>query len=839
MGRGSGGATGDLRYTLRVLRRSPGFTAVAVLSLAIGIGASTAIFGVVRTLLLTPLPVEAPDELAILAWRTGGSPGVSNMGSTDYPDPRGGPSLRSNWSSDLYRALSSEAPAGVELMAFHFVRGMSVALGNDPAQMAGGALVSGTYFPTLRVEMALGRPLGPGDDALGAPPVAVLSHAFWMRAFGGDPDIVGRTVRVNAVPAEVVGVTREGFRGMSMGGFFPQTDISLPLAHQPRLTGRDDPEPWERTPTAHWLRVVARVPAGLPRSPVEQTLQAALRATPSPLVEGQDSPPDLRLVDGAQGAQPVQPEMARLLWLLLGVVASVLLIACVNLASLMFARGVARQRELAVRRAIGGGRGRIVRQLMVESLVLAGVGTVVGIGLGLAGRGLLRGLMASSLGLGSFGGYGLEAGFDLGVIAVGAALGLGATLLFGLLPAVRITGLDPMTWLRQRAGGEATPRLTLGRLLIALQIAVSVPLVVGAGLFLRTAANLGAVELGFEPRGLVTFPLDPSFTDVPESEHPRVYQEAVAALSALPGVRSATLLENPLLGGVISNSSMEVNGVRTVVFFNAVGPGLFETLGMELLEGRGIGLQDGPDAPRVGVVNQTAVREIFGGTSPVGRVVEMGGREVQIIGVVNDTPYRSRREPVGPTLHESAFQRSGFGGHHVVLRIDGPSGPLEPLVRQAVSRIHPDLPFPGLQSQTEIMAETGARERIFTVLLSLFGGFALLLASIGLHGVTAYSVSRRTREIGVRVAVGARPDQILGLVLRQVVLLAGLGLLVGVPAALAAGPLVESLVYGVAPTDPVTVGLAGLSLLLVAVAAGLLPALKAARTDVSGTLRAE
>ena len=839
MGGGRSGGTGDLGYTLRVLRRSPGFTAVAILSLAVGIGASTAIFGVVRTLLLTPLPVEAPGELALVTWRSPGHPPVSNMGSTDYPDPRGGSTLRSNWSSELYRVLSDAAPEGVRLMAFHFVRGMSVALGDEPARMAGGALVSGSYFPTLGVEMYLGRPLGLEDDSPAAPLVAVLSHSFWMRDFGGDRDIVGRTIRVNGVEVQVVGVTRAGFGGMSMGGFFPRSDVTLPMAHQPRLTGRDDREPWGRTATSFWLRVAARVPEGLPRSLVEETLESALRATPSPLVDGEDVPPDLRLVDGAQGAQPVRPEMARLLWLLLGVVGSVLLIACVNLASLMFARGVARQRELAVRRAIGGGRTRIVRQLMVESLVLAGAGTALGIGLGTAGRGLLRSLVASSLGLGSFGRGGPEAGMDPGVVAVGAALGLGASLLFGLLPAVGVTRADPMTWLRRRSGGETVPRLTLGRMLIALQIAVTVPLVVGAGLLLRTAANLGAVELGFEPRGLVTFRLDPGFTDVPEGEHARLHREAVAALGALPGVRSASLLENPLLGGVISNGSLEVDGVRTMVFFNAVGPGLFETLGMEVVEGRGIGIQDGPEAPRVAVVNRTAVQRIFGGRSPVGRVLDLGGREVRIVGVVNDTPYRSRREPVGPTVHESAFQRSGFGGHHVVLRIDGAPGPLEPLVRDAVRRIHPDLPLPRLRAQEEIMAETGARERVFTVLLGLFGGFALLLASIGLHGVTAYAVARRTREMGIRVAVGARPDQILGLVLRQVLLLAGLGLLVGVPVALAAGPLVESLVYGVAPSDPLTVALAGLTLLGVAVVAGLLPALRAARTDVSATLRAE
>jgi predicted permease len=686
--------------------------------------------------------------------------------------------------------------------------------------------------------MSVGRPLTPADDMPGAAPAAVLSHSFWMRAFGGDPDIVGRTIRVNSLPVEVVGVTRPGFIGMSLGGFFPQTEVTLPMAHQPALTGEPGETPWAEREEALWVRLMVRVPEGVSWAAAEQTLQAALRAAPGPLVEGQEHLPELRLIDGSQGAQPVRPEMARLLWLLLGVVASVLLIACVNLASLMFARGVARQRELAVRRALGGGRRRIVRQLLAEALVLAGTGTGLGIALALAARSLFHGLLTSSLGIGAFGDARFDAGLDPAVLAVSVGLGFGTTLLFGLLPALRVTGVDPSAWLRQRAGG-GTPRATVGRLLIALQIAVSVPLVVGAGLFLRTAANLGSVELGFEPRGLVTFRLDPGFTGLPESEHPRIFREVLAAVAPLDGVRSVSLLEQALLGGIVSNSIVEMDGERVPIYFNAVGPGLFETLGVRLVEGRAPGIQDGPDAPRVAVLNETAVRELFGGASPVGRTLELNGREVRVVGVVGDTPYRSRREPVPATVHESAFQRSGYGGHEVVMRVDGPVGPLEARVRDAIHGIHPDLPVPELRAQTEIMARTSARERIFTVLLTAFGAFALLLASVGLHGVTAYAVTRRTRELGVRMAVGARPGQIVGLVLEQVVGLAGAGLLVGVPLALWAGPLVESLVYGVAPTDPVTVLLAGACLLAVAVAAGLLPALRAARMDVNAALRME
>jgi predicted permease len=834
------GTGSDLRYVLRVLRRSPGFTLVAVLSLVIGIGANTAMFGAVRTLLLTPLPVDEPDELSLVAWTRGGDFSISQIGSASYVDPEGGASLRSNLSHPLYRALRAATPPEVGLFAFAFLRGVSVALDDRPASLAGGALADGRYFEVLRPRMALGRPLTEGDDAAGAPLVAVLSHGFWMRAFGGDPSVVGRVVRVNGAPAEIVGVTAEGFRGLSMGGFFPQTEITVPLAAQPRVYARMAPDrSLLEADDVFWLRLMVRVPEGISRAGVEQALGAAMRTHPSPLVAGDGHLPILRLLPGEQGAQPVSPETARLLWLLLGVVGIVLLIACVNLASLMLARGVARQREMAVRRALGGRRARLVRQTLLEALVLAGAGTAAGLLLTAVGRGLLEGLLTGSLGAGAFGSLEMEVALDPVVVAVSAALGIAATLLFGLLPSLRLSGLDPVAWLKHRAAGSTTPRLTVGRLLIALQIAVSVPLVVGATLFLRTLANLGAVELGFDPVGLASFQVDPGYTRRAPEEYPRLYQELLARVEEVPGVRSVTLMENTLLSGIVSNGSVTVDGEFHMLYRNAVGPAFLETLGMRLLAGRVPGLQDDRGAPVVGAVNETAVRELFGGRSPVGRTIQLGSREVTIVGVVNDTPYRSQRDAVPATLYDSALQRDGYGGHHLVLRADVPVARLEPALREAVSRVDPDLPVPEIRTQATLMAQTSARERVFTQLLSIFGGFALLLASIGLHGVTSYSVARRTSEIGVRVAVGARPGNIVWLVLRQVVVLAGAGLAVGLPAAWLGGPLVGSLLYGIAPTDPGAVASAAAVMLVVAVAAGMVPALRAARLDALVALRSE
>jgi predicted permease len=828
----------DLRYVFRVLRRSPGFTLVAVLSLAMGVGANTAMFGVVRTLLLTPLSVEDPHELRLLAWRRDGDLRINNTGSTTYDDPDGGGSLRSNFSYPLYRAVRDAAPPGVEVFAFAFLRGVSVAVDDQPAFAAGGALADGRYFSSLGTQMAVGRPILPSDDALGAPVAAVLSHAFWMRAFGGDPSIVGRTVRVNGAHVEIVGVTAEGFRGLSMGGFFPQTEITVPVSAQPRVYTRlAQDESLFTSGDVFWLRLMARVHTGTSPTAVQQALAAAMRSVPSPLLADDGHLPELRLIDGSQGAQPVDRETARLLYFLLGMVGIVLLIACVNLASLMLARGVSRQREMAVRRALGGGRARLMRQTLLEAVVLAVTGTAAGLVLTVLGREGLRSLLTGSLGAGAFGDLDLQVSLDTQVLGLSAALATVATLAFGLVPALRLSGLDPIGWLRQRGAGRATPRLGAGRLLIAVQIAVSVPLVVGAVLFLRTVANLGGVQLGFDPQGIVSFQVDPGYTNLPEEAYSRLYQELLARIQRVPGVRSVTLVENAPLSGIVSNGSMEVDGRRVVLYRNGIGPAFLETMGARLLEGRMPGLQDGPGAPRVAVVNRAAVRDVFGGASPIGATLP--GSDVQIVGVVNDMPYRNRRDAVPPTIYESAFQRSAWGGHHVFLRTDAPPARIEGLLRQAVAEVDPDIPVPQVRTQTEIIAQTGAKERVFTQLLTLFGGFALLLASIGLHGVTSYAVTRRTSEIGVRVAVGARPGQILWMVLRQVIVLAAIGLAVGVPAAVAGAPLVGSLLYGVAPTSPGAIAAAAGVLLVVAVGAGMLPALRAARLDALVALGTE
>jgi predicted permease len=833
------GLGSDVRYVLRVLRRSPGFTLVAVLSLGLGLGANTAMYGVIRGLLLSPIPVEKPEELRLVTWRRDTDQNFSQINSTSYKDPESGINYRSNFSYPLYQAMRNALPTGTQLTAFTFLRGVSVRVGNQPALMAPIAFADGDYFTTVRPGMELGRPLMPSDDAPNASLAMVLSHSFWLRAFGGDPNAVGQIIRVNGVSAEVVGVTRAGFRGMSMGGFFPQTDLTIPLSAQPRVApSMSSGKSLFSADDIFWLRVLARVPErSLPLA--SSTFMSAFRAVASPANAGNAAPALLKLMDGSRGAEPLRGESAKLLYGLNIVVALVLLIACMNLASLMLARGVSRQREMAVRKALGGSRSRLLRQSLLESLVLGAAGTMLGLLLTLWTRTALTTMLARILSRSTAGAVEVRITLDPMILLVSAALGCAATILFGLLPALRLSQLDPMAWLKQRAAGAAAPRLSLGRVLIAAQIAVTVPLVIGAALFLRTIANLSAVPLGFDPAGVAMFRLDPSYTGLPEDQYARLYQQVLANVQAIPGVRAATLMENALLSGIVSNTTVTVDGQRKELYKNAVGPMFLQTMGIRLLAGRLPGPQDSDGAPLVGAVNETAVAKLFGGRSPIGRSLRIGEKDVTIVGVVSDTRYQSQRDPTPPTLYDAALQRAGWGGHHVVLRTDAALARLEPAIREAVARVHPDLPVSNLRAQTDLIAQTNAREEVFTRLLTIFGALALLLASIGLHGVTAYSVTRRTNEIGVRVAVGAKPAQVLWLVLRQVVMLAGIGLAIGVPLSLAAGRLVRSLLFGVAPNDLLALSSAGTVLLAVALIAGMLPAWRAARLDPLVALRAD
>jgi predicted permease len=829
----------DVRHVLRGLRASPGFTAVAVLSLAIGIGANAAIFSVIRTLLLDDMPVPAPQQLSLVYWHHPGELNVSTMMSSGGRHPQSGLQMRSNYDYTLVDALKTSAPAGVELFAFNFLMNLNVAFDERPATTAGGLAAEAGYFRILAPPMWLGRAIDETDDREGAAPVAVLSYPMFMRVFGGDPDALGRVIRINGVASQVIGVTAPIFRGLSKGGFFPQTEITVPLRMVPLVQPT-----WARTQSLfasgapHWLRVMARFTDQSQRHIAASRWEAAMAPHLATLAPGDARLAQMLLLPGSRGLDQTSADTRRLLYILMGVVGIVLLLACVNLASMMLARGTARHREWHLRRALGAGRWRLIRAQLVEGVVLATAGAAGGLLLTFWGRAMLTNLLTAGLGTAPLSRQPLEVSVDGWLLAGTLGLAVCAALLFSLLPAWRLTRVHTHD-LKTQVVGAATSRLTLGRSLVAIQVAITVPLLVCAVLFLRTVANLGAIDLGFDPQGITYFKVNPASlaSDMPGQS--AIYARVLDEVRRIPGVRSATLMENALLSGITSNTNVEGHAGTVNLSINAIGPDFLDVVGLRLIAGRMPGLRDDSTGPLVAVLNQTAVTHLFGDQSPLGRIVKQGSLSVQIVGVISDAVYDRPRDVVRPTMYPSAMQRQGFGGHSVTVKASLPSNELEPALRQAVARVSRDLPEPEIKTQVQQFREMTMRERVFAQLLSLFGGFALLLACIGLHGVTSYSVARRTNEIGVRMALGAEPGQVLWLILRQVAVLAAVGLAAGVPLALWVAPLFGALLFKVTPTDPSGLIAGVVIMLVVALAAGWLPARRAARLDPLKALRTE
>jgi predicted permease len=837
----------ELRYAGRALARSPGFTAVAVLSLALGIGVNTAVLAVGRAVLFQPLNVHEPGRLAIAYhWRGDQVRGVSNINSGGTTDPTTGRPLASNYTYPAYTALRAAATAQADLFAFTFLRQANISTGgpalsssNGQSAVGGGMLVSGNYFAAMGVPMHLGRALDERDDRPESEPAAVIGYRLWRRAFGGDPSIVGQAVRVNGHPFTLVGVTAPGYFGVSNGGFFPPADITVPLAAQPLVSPRWTPKEGSlfTATDVQWLRVMARLKDGVDRGTAQAALSSAyaryLSAAESKAFTPEEMPA-LTLVDGARGLESMRRTFERPLWMLAGVALLVLLIACVNIAGLVLARGIARRQELWVRLALGAGRARLVRQSFVESLLLATAGGTLGVLLALWGS---RAMVATLAGTWP---TAIDVRLDVPLLLMALTVSVLAALAFGVLPALRLTVRDSPDLMRR--SGAAAPRLRAGRALVLIQVAISVPLVVGAALFLRTIHNLARVELGFEPRGLLVFTLDPMLNGYDDTRSKQFFAQVLDRVSAVPGVRQATLIENALVSGRTSSNSFRLPGVEKPrsMLMNRVGPGFFETAGIPIVAGRGLGVQDHASAPHVAVVNEAAARAFFGDANPIGLQVHMGGPTrppISIVGIASDSKYYSlkQQKPEG-IVYLSYFQSAGLGAMHVAVKTASNAGIAEG-IRRAVADVDRDVPLTGLKSQQQQIDETIGSERALMLLLVFFGGFALLLACIGLHGVTAYAVTRRTSEIGLRVALGAQRRDVLWMILRQVVGLAAAGLVIGIPAAAAASRTARAMLFGVEPADPWSLALGAGVLFVVAVMAGYFPARRAARLDPLVALR--
>jgi len=853
----------DTRYGLRMLRGNPGFTAVAVLSLALGIGANTAIFSLVDAVMLKSLPVSAPEQLVILNWSAVKYPKrIDCLRSRNWKDRQTG-----LWNSNVFSWLAFDEFRGQnqslsDIFAFAPLGKVNVSV-NGQASLAGGLLVSGTYFSCLGVHMILGRPINEADDKPNAEPVAMISYRFWERAFGRDPSIVGKAVRLNGVPFTIVGVTPRQFFGVSAAGWvaMPAVDVSVPLMMQEqveRLSPMGKPgrgKSWFAAPDQWWLQIMGRLKPGISKREARADLDRIYHQTLAEAgmsAERQGDLPGIELRPGGKGLDFLRLQYSDRLSILMAIVGLVLLVACVNLAALLLAQAMARQKEITVRIALGASRSRLIRQLLTESLLLAVTGGTLGLLCASWGVRIL--LAAWSRGWNPIQ---LEIRPDARVLFFTTAVSLLTGLLFGLVPAVRATHVDlspglkenpAVRWATRRSGAA---RFGLGKSLIVCQVALSLLLLVGAGLFVRTLQNLKGVDLGFNPERVLLFGLDPTLSGYRDVRLSDLYAQVLNRLESIPGVLSASMSAQTLISDFDSSDKISIDGTtpqpgqRMNVAINHVGPRFFETMDIPLLLGRGLGMQDAASVPKVAVINETAARRYFGSGSPLGKTFRWQSRsdwQIEVIGVVKDAKYARLKDEIPPTVYVPYLQNHfswGLGRMYFEVRTAADAVGTITAVRAAVREIDKDLPLIDVKAQVEQIDQSLSQERLFAKLSGFFGALALILACIGLYGIMAYSVTRRVNEIGIRMALGAQRNHVLWLVLRETILLVAVGIAGGIPAALATTRLISSMLFGLKPTDTATIIGATLLMAAVALFAGYLPARRASRVDPIVALRYE
>jgi predicted permease len=828
----------DLKLAMRVFWKQPGFAAIVVLTLALGSGANTAIFTLLDQVMLRALPVERPDRLVVLS-APGPFSGWSNVQSEVVP-----------LSQPMLDGLRDRTGAFQDAFG-HFWTDLHLSV-DGRTENVSGDMVSGSYFPVLGLRPAHGRLLTPGDDRTpSGHPVVVLGHAYFERRFGGDPAVVGRTVSINNQPMTVIGVAPRGFNGVELS---TAIDVYVPLAMQNEVqpTWGNRLGDWR----SRWLVCMARLRDGvsLEQARAEanlvyaQLLHEDLRHIPkaSASLKERFLKKTLVVTPGGRGTSGLRDDSGKPLAVLMGMVALVLLIACANVASLLLTRASSRQKELAVRLALGAGRHRLVRLHLVESLVLALAGGLVGLQLAYGlGDALIRALPYESARAT------LSAAPDwrVGLFTVSVAVVCGVG--FGLVPALRArhTVLAPAlkgeSGSLVGSGGQSRVR----RGLVVAQVALSLLLLIGAGLFTRSLMNLRALDPGFAADRLFTFAVDPSMNGQDYPSRVSTLRRIQEELAGEPGVVSVSAAEMGLLTNSHSSSTIRVEGYESKEGedmnprFNSVAPGFFETLGIPLVGGRDVAESDVLDAPKVAVVNEVFARYFFKDQSPIGRRFGLGrsreGYDVEIVGVVRDGKAASMREEPWRFVYVPYTQEEMVGGLTFYVRSSVEPDSFGRQLRAAVARVDPTLPLTQLKTMRAQIGESLFVERMVAGLSAAFGLLATLLAAIGLYGVTSYAVATRTREIGLRVALGADRRAVLVLVLRDVAILAALGIAIGLPGGYGLGRVIESQLFGLTARDPLTFGVATLAVVVTALAAGIVPAVRAARVDPATALRRE
>jgi putative ABC transport system permease protein len=809
----------DLRYGVRMLLKKPDFTLIAVLTLALGIGANTAIFSVVNALLLRPLPYRRPEQL-VKVFRL-------------QPDPAKG-MLPSIWSYPRFETLRDQNRQFAEVAGFN--QSPYNLTGTDAPERLQLEMVSDGYFPLLGVNTVVGRSFTAED----AGTVALLGYGLWQRRFGGDPQVVGKTIELDKQAFTIVGVLPPGFRVQS-----GTADVWSPMQAAPRFI---------RTiltdPNDHWFQVIARLKDGVTLAQA----QADMRRVSAQIEQKHPNLKDtlignakVPLLEPLQAAK-VDPALKTSFLLLLIAVGLVLLIACANVANLLLARAVARGREFALRAALGASRRRLLRQLITESLLLALAGGALGVLVARWGVALLLNIRPSD-NTQFWSSYSHTFNFftvnlDWRVLGFNFALALATGLLFGLLPALQSSFINVNEALKEGAGFQGRRKSSARGLLVVAEIALALVLLGGAGLMINSLLRLQSVNLGFVPENLLMM------TVYARDAKPEFYEQLLARAQALPGVEAASFSRNIPLLGRFARAVIDIEGRVDIkqagVGFHSVSPGYFKTLGITLLRGRVFTPQDRAGAPRVALINKAAAEKFFSGEDPIGKRLrpyvtpqyQTTQQFIEIVGVVADVPYGRLEESVGPDVYVSALQPTD-PTQTLVVRSSVEAAALTAAVRREVVALDRNVPLTAIQTMKERAAEVTSRTRFIAVVLGSFAGLALLMAGVGIYGVMAYSVSARTREVGIRMALGAQAGDVIRLVLKGGMSLAGIGAGVGLLASLALTRLMKGLLFGVSANDPLTFGAITLLLLGVAGLACWLPARRATKVDPLVALRYE
>jgi predicted permease len=799
----------DVRYALRLLRKSSAFTVTAVLSLAVGIGMNTAMFTLLDAILLRDLPVRSPEELILTA-------------------ERAGPRQVFSFASSAFRALS-ESSALTGLAAFRPWRFRTTVHGEP--QLGNGQLVSGNYFSLLGVSAALGRTLSPEDDrAAGASPVAVLGYGYWQRTFGADPGVIGQTIELQGYPFTVVGVSAPRFTGLEPG---KEVDITVPLTMQPVVMPGTA---LLTSSSARWLRLIGRLKPHVPLAQAQanmEVLWTQYDQASSKRRGAHDS--RLEVLPGGQGLYDLRREFALPLRILMGAVALVLLVACANLASLLLARSTARRQEIALRVSVGATRGRLLRQLLTESLLLAIIGGVCGVALACWGAPLLIDLMSRGRAP-----IVLELSLHARTLIFTAVVSLVTGLLFGMAPALRATsatGMHGSRLVRGRPGHWAAA-------LIVAQVSLCLVVLASAGLLMGSLRKLRQVDPGFRPDHVLLMSVRPAISGYDGDRAGQLFGDLYQRFSALPGVKSVTLSMDTPLGGVSYTTGASLPGSSgspadsMQVNVNSIGPRFFETMATPLLAGREVSLRDDSRTPAVAVIGESVARALFPGRSPLGQRILIGQESLEIVGVAGDTRYQSLREPAQPMVYRPYLQmRNTWEELFFGIRTTGDPEKIVGLLRHELREAAPNVPVFSLSTLEERVDATLTQERMVSALSAWFGGFALLLAAIGLYGRLAYAVVERTREIGIRLALGAARSVVMWAILRQVLALVLSGIALGLPLTILSARAIQSLLFGLAPFDPSTLSAVVLVILGTSILAGCLPAARAARVDPMVALR--